>query len=112
MAGEWIDTTLGEVTDFLSGGTPSKDRPDYWVGSVPWVSAKDMKRFRLDDSEDHVSEGGVANGTRLTAVDSRIEAIELETRTLAALRDTLLPKLISGELRVREVERLVEKGAR
>jgi type I restriction enzyme S subunit len=55
MAGEWRETTLGEVTDFLSGGTPSKGRPDYWVGSVPWVSAKDMKRFRLDDTEDHVS---------------------------------------------------------
>ena len=31
-----------------------------------------------------------------------------ESRTLAALRDTLLPKLISGELRVKDAERLVE----
>jgi len=30
-----------------------------------------------------------------------------ESRTLAALRDTLLPKLISGELRVKDAERLV-----
>jgi len=70
MAGEWIETTLGEVTDFLSGGTPSKDRPDYWGGSIPWVSAKDMKRFRLEDTEDHVSEDGVANGTRLVPAGS------------------------------------------
>jgi type I restriction enzyme S subunit len=34
-----------------------------------------------------------------------------ETRTLAALRDTLLPKLISGELRVKNAERFVEKVA-
>lgn len=33
---------------------------------------------------------------------------ERESRTLAALRDTLLPKLISGELRVPDAERLVE----
>jgi type I restriction enzyme M protein len=32
-----------------------------------------------------------------------------ESRTLVALRDTLLPKLISGELRVPEAERLVGK---
>lgn len=70
MAGEWRETTLGEVTDFLSGGTPSKDRADYWAGSVPWVSAKDMKRFRLDDAEDHVSEEAVANGTRLVPAGS------------------------------------------
>ena len=31
-----------------------------------------------------------------------------ESRTLAALRDTLLPKLTSGKLRVKDVERIVE----
>src|ERR1039458_6661194 len=31
-----------------------------------------------------------------------------ESRTLAALRDTLLPKLLSGELRVKPAEKLVE----
>jgi type I restriction enzyme S subunit len=31
-----------------------------------------------------------------------------ESRTLAALRDTLLPKLLSGELRVKQAEKLVE----
>jgi type I restriction enzyme S subunit len=38
----------------------------------------------------------------------RIVAAKRETRTLAALRDTLLPKLISGELRVKDAERFVE----
>jgi type I restriction enzyme S subunit len=62
---KWRATTLGEITDFLSGGTPSKDAPEYWGGSVPWASAKDMKRFRLDDTEDHVTADGIANGTKL-----------------------------------------------
>jgi restriction endonuclease S subunit/predicted nucleotidyltransferase len=65
LASEWRDTTLGQVTDFLSGGTPSKDALQYWGGTTPWVSAKDMKRFRLDDTEDHVTEDGAANGTKL-----------------------------------------------
>lgn len=34
-----------------------------------------------------------------------------EARTLAALRDALLPRLISGEIRVAEVERIVAKSA-
>jgi type I restriction enzyme S subunit len=34
---------------------------------------------------------------------------ERESRTLAQLRDTLLPKLISGELRVRDAEHIAEK---
>jgi type I restriction enzyme, S subunit len=64
MAGEWRETTLGEVTDFISGGTPSKGNPAYWGGLVPWVSAKDMKQFCLVDTEDHLTEKGVS-GTKL-----------------------------------------------
>jgi type I restriction enzyme S subunit len=37
---------------------------------------------------------------------ARAAAAVRESRTLAALRDTLLPKLISGELRVKDAERL------
>ncbi len=37
----------------------------------------------------------------------RIVACERASRTLAAIRDALLPKLMSGELRVQEAERLV-----
>jgi type I restriction enzyme S subunit len=70
MAGEWRDSTLGDVTDFLSGGTPSKSKADYWNGSIPWVSAKDMKQFRLRDTEDHVTELGAFNGTRLVPAGS------------------------------------------
>jgi type I restriction enzyme S subunit len=38
----------------------------------------------------------------------RIPRWYFEDRTLAALRDTLLPKLISGEIRVRDAEKIVE----
>jgi len=41
----------------------------------------------------------------------KILANEKQSRTLAALRDTLLPKLISGELRVPDVEKILEDVA-
>lgn len=47
---------LGEVTTFISGGTPSKERPDYWDGSFPWVSPKDMKREQIVSAEDGITE--------------------------------------------------------
>ena len=43
-------------------------------------------------------------------LDDRIEHNEFESRTLAALRDTLLPKLISGEVRVKDAERIVRRA--
>jgi type I restriction enzyme S subunit len=38
----------------------------------------------------------------------RAHQAAVESRTLAALRDTLLPQLMSGKLRVRDAERIVE----
>ena len=35
---------------------------------------------------------------------------ELESRSLAQLRDTLLPKLISGELRIKDAEKFIERA--
>ena len=46
----------------------------------------------------------------VTPLFARIEAAEDESQTLADLRDTLLPKLISGEIRVREAQKLVESA--
>jgi len=44
-------------------------------------------------------------------VDERIKSNEYERATLAAIRDALLPKLISGELRVPDAERILgDKG--
>jgi len=40
-------------------------------------------------------------------IDDQVETLERENVTLAALRDALLPKLISGELRVPDAERIV-----
>jgi len=42
-------------------------------------------------------------------IDQAIENNENQSRTLAALRDALLPKLISGELRVKDAERFLQE---
>lgn len=45
------------------------------------------------------------------AFQDRIDALENESRTLAILRDALLPRLMSGELRVGEARELVAEVA-
>jgi type I restriction enzyme S subunit len=44
-------------------------------------------------------------------LDEQIRILENQSRTLAALRDALLPKLLSGGIRVSEAESLAEKAA-
>ena len=42
------------------------------------------------------------------ALRNRVHQATVESRTLAKLRDTLLPQLMSGKLRVKDAEKLVE----
>ena len=42
---------------------------------------------------------------------SRIITAKRESQNLAALRDALLPKLISGELRLRDAEKFIGRAA-
>ena len=54
---------LLSLSYFRTGGTPSTAHPEYWNGSIPWVSAKDFKAFRFEDSEDHVTELALTEST-------------------------------------------------
>lgn len=74
---------LGTIAEVVSGATPSKARPEYWGGEIPWVSAKDMKTARLDDAEDHISQSGLANGSRLAPAGSTL----VLTRGMTLLND-------------------------
>jgi len=67
---EWEISRLGDVGNWLSGGTPSKLEPSLWTGPIPWVSPKDMKRPRISDAIDHVSEQALRRGTQLAPVGS------------------------------------------
>lgn len=46
----------------------------------------------------------------VAAIFARLLENERESRTLAQLRDTLLPKLISGEIRVQDAEKFIERS--
>lgn len=52
----WDTTPFHKIGKFVSGGTPSKSRDDFWIGSYPWVSPKDMKVSKIADAIDHISE--------------------------------------------------------
>ena len=47
----------------IGGGTPSKERKDYWGGDIPWVSPKDMKTDYIVTTEDYVTNKGLINSS-------------------------------------------------
>lgn len=58
----WRVVPLKHLATFRSGGTPNKDRVDFWSGDVPWASAKDLKADVLADTIDHLSTLAVDSG--------------------------------------------------
>src|SRR5712664_3106424 len=46
----WDVVPLSGLAELSSGGTPPKANSDYWMGSIPWLSPKDMKDLRLKDT--------------------------------------------------------------
>jgi type I restriction enzyme S subunit len=51
---------LGEICTFVGGGTPSRKKPEYFQGDIPWATVKDFKSFLITDTEDHISEAAIA----------------------------------------------------
>jgi type I restriction enzyme S subunit len=71
---------------------------------APYVSLRDQRTMEVPI----FPESQHAIACRLDTLLVRHALAAEESKTLAALRDTLLPKLISGELRVKNVERFIE----
>jgi len=65
MSAEWISYKLGELTEWFSGGTPSKKNSGYWDGDIPWISASSMGGSRYSDSELKITKKGLEAGSRL-----------------------------------------------
>jgi type I restriction enzyme S subunit len=62
--------SLGSIAAIISGGTPTKSRPEYWNGSIPWISAKTMKTAKISTSNLFISEEGLFAGSKLAPIGS------------------------------------------
>jgi len=52
---------LGEVCEIISGATPKRERIEYWGGTIPWVTPKELSDLEspyLDDSVEKITELG------------------------------------------------------
>jgi len=51
---------IGEVVDFIGGGTPSRDVDNYWNGDIPWASVKDFKGPSIDSTLESITHDGLS----------------------------------------------------
>lgn len=60
----WLITKLGEVLDeIVGGGTPSKNVPEYFQGSIPLMTVKDMRNSRPAETGFNITEEALADSS-------------------------------------------------
>lgn len=101
----WTPTELGALVDFTSGGTPSKQTDDFWGGTFPWVSAKDLKRHIIDDAELCLTEAGkgVAN-------IAPVGAVLMLVRGMTLLKDVPIGYVAKPLAFNQDIKALIAKG--
>lgn len=83
-----------------------KDVGDNYVSgsALPRIVLKDFKKFKFVVPPVDIQETTI---DVYISINAQIEKNETESRRLAELRNTLLPRLMSGELKVNEIENAI-----
>ncbi len=59
----WQVKKLGEVCVTISGGTPSRGNPKYYLGNIPWVKSGELDKGLIIDTEEKISEEAIKNSS-------------------------------------------------
>ena len=64
--------SIGEVTKWISGGTPNRSVAKYWKGEIPWISASTLKPSEIRISDQHLTPEAVALGSRMAPIGATL----------------------------------------
>lgn len=59
----WEEKKLEEIGNFIGGGTPNTNNPEYWDGEILWYTPTEIKNARLKSSNRKITEQGLRNSS-------------------------------------------------
>lgn len=63
MVREWKSMKLGEMAAIKSGGTPSRAKPEYWNGRIPWIGTSKINYATIASADEYITETGLKNSS-------------------------------------------------
>ncbi|MCW3789249.1 restriction endonuclease subunit S [Plebeiibacterium sediminum] len=60
---EWEAKKIEEIATVSSGGTPSRTKPNYWNGNIPWITTSLIDFNRIKTAEEFITEDGLSNSS-------------------------------------------------
>lgn len=62
---KWKRVRLGDIGVFRSGGTPTRSKPEYFLGNIPWITTISLGKMYIDERNavEYISEEAIANSS-------------------------------------------------
>lgn len=72
----WEKTTIGEAFETLLGGTPSRQKANYWYGNIAWINSGEINKDRIIEPSEYITKEGLEHSaTKLLPVHTTVLAI-------------------------------------
>ena len=59
----WEEKKLGDIGEFIGGGTPSTVIPEYWGGDIQWFTPTEIKQKNVFKSKRTITKKGLKNSS-------------------------------------------------
>jgi type I restriction enzyme M protein len=60
---DWEMVELGEICEVKAGGTPSRNKDEYWNGNIPWLRSEACKDGFVNEAKEFISKKGYENSS-------------------------------------------------
>ena len=108
FTGEWDEILLDDFAQRGSGHTPSKSHPEYYNGSINWISLTDSKRLDkgfIDETNTKITQEGIDNssavlhpaGTVLLSRDAGVGKSAVMKHSMAVSQHFIVWKSVEGK---------------
>ena len=76
LPSSWTNEKLGNICNCVLGGIPSRSKPEYWNGTIPWINSGEVNNFRIIRPSETITELGLSkSATKLLPAKTTVIAI-------------------------------------
>ncbi len=56
----WEIKRIGDLFTVTLGGTPSREKSEYWGGNIPWINSGEVNKLRILEATEHITDIGLS----------------------------------------------------
>ncbi len=95
----WIMCQIRDIGEVCNGSTPSRKKPEYWQGDIPWVSSGEVRNNLIESSRERITDLGYrASSVRILPMGTVLLAMIGEGKTRGQSAILRIPATINQNI--------------